>query len=74
MTHTYHAIELTLDGHEYLFSLEAETQGGAEWLADMNIYEMAECHRASWFKFGRVIRDDEYLKQYPQTNESAVRY
>ena len=70
MTHTYYAVE---DG-EIILEVTAETQGGAEWLVDMNIWQMAKCHQESWGKFGRVIRDDEYLKQYPQANESAVRY
>ena len=59
MTHTYYAVE---DG-EIILEVTAETQGGAEWLVDMSIWQMAKCHQESWEKFGRVVRADEYNKE-----------
>ena len=55
---------LAIEGTEVLFEFEAETQAGAEAVADMTVFtEMHECHHLTWARNGIVIRVDVYEKE-----------
>ena len=52
---------LAIEGTEVLFEFEAESQAGAEAVADMTVFtEMHDCHHLSWTRNGKVIRVDLY--------------
>ena len=55
---------LAIEGDEIIFEVEADSQQSAETRADLEVFgNMHQCHHQSWITYGRVMSEEQYLKE-----------